>query len=123
MEEKRLVVQENLNIFQKFCKFFRNLFGKKRERENLVTNIKEENLRDTFRKERSILEIQEKYEEGSLTEKDLTATQKKDLEKLYNSQIGTLEYRVSIYKRQLENYKNLIEEKRIKVQESQNNLY
>lgn len=117
-ENSLIKVNEN-SIFYKIKKFFRNLFGKK---ENNITPIENQviktqeitnNKRDSFREtvtniendETRLLKLQKQFENGEITEEELTQKQIEDLENLYNKQIEELQKSNELRKEKIKNSK------------------
>ena len=117
-ENSLIKVNEN-SIFYKIKKFFRNLFGKK---ENNITPIENQvlktqeitnNKRDSFREtvtniendETRLLKLQKQFDNGEITEEELTQKQIEDLENLYNKQIEELQKSNELRKEKIKNSK------------------
>ena len=115
-ENSLIKVNEN-SIFYKIKKFFRNLFGKKESNitpiENQVLKTQElvDNKKDSFRDtitnvendETRLLKLQKQFENGEITEEELTQKQIDDLEKLYNTQIEELQKSNELRKEKIKN--------------------
>lgn len=71
-------------------------------------NIKRSFLREKFEKERKLLELQKKYEEGIIKETELSEEEKRSLMELYKSQIEDLQKDIDGYKRTSLMYKEKI---------------
>lgn len=117
-ENSLIKVNEN-SIFYKIKNFFRNLFGKK---ENNITPIENQvlktqeitnNKRDSFREtvtniendETRLLKLQKQFDNGEITEEELTQKQIEDLENLYNKQIEELKKSNELRKEKIKNSK------------------
>ena len=117
-ENSLIKVNEN-SIFYKIKNFFRNLFGKK---ENNITPIENQvlktqeitnNKRDSFREtvtniendETRLLKLQKQFDNGEITEEELTQKQIEDLENLYNKQIEELQKSNELRKEKIKNSK------------------
>lgn len=115
-ENSLIKVNEN-SIFYKIKKFFRNLFGKKENNitpiENQVIKTQEiaDNKKDSFRNaitniendETRLLKLQKQFDNGEITEKELTQKQIDELEKLYNKQIEELQKSNELRKEKIKN--------------------
>lgn len=109
-------VNEN-SIFYRIKKFFRNLFGKKENNitpiENQILKTQEiaDNKRDSFRDtitniendETRLLKLQKQFDNGEITEEELTQKQIEDLENLYNKQIVELQKSNELRKEKIKN--------------------
>lgn len=71
-------------------------------------NLKENTIVDKLKLENKILQIQYDYERGKIKENDLSDEIKNQMLSLYNKQIMTLEYDISICEKTLEQYKQKI---------------
>ena len=71
---------------------------------------------EELRKENQTLQLQRKYEEGSLQEEELSISQKEELLALYQKQIANLEITIKEQKETFARYKKQIQEKRKKQQ-------
>ncbi len=117
-ENSLIKVNEN-SIFYKIKNFFRNLFGKK---ENNITPIENQvlktqeitnNKRDSFKEtvtniendETRLLKLQKQFDNGEITEEELTQKQIEDLENLYNKQIEELKKSNELRKEKIKNSK------------------
>lgn len=117
-ENSLIKVNEN-SIFYKIKNFFRNLFGKK---ENNITPIENQvlktqeitnNKRDSFREtvtniendETRLLKLQKQFDNGEITEEELTQKQIENLENLYNKQIEELQKSNELRKEKIKNSK------------------
>ena len=117
-ENSLIKVNEN-SIFYKIKNFFRNLFGKKESNitpiENQVlktqdiTNNKKDSFRETIttnkNDETKLLKIQKQFDNGEITEEELTQKQIEDLENLYNKQIEELQKSNELRKEKIKNSK------------------
>ena len=117
-ENSLIKVNEN-SIFYKIKNFFRNLFGKKESNitpiENQVlktqdiTNNKKDSFRETIttieNDETKLLKLQKQFDNGEITEEELTQKQIEDLENLYNKQIEELQKSNELRKEKIKNSK------------------
>lgn len=117
-ENSLIKVNEN-SIFYKIKNFFRNLFGKKESNitpiENQVlktqdiTNNKKDSFRETITNiendETKLLKLQKQFDNGEITEEELTQKQIEDLENLYNKQIEELQKSNELRKEKIKNSK------------------
>ncbi len=117
-ENSLIKVNEN-SFFYKIKNFFRNLFGKKESNitpiENQVLKTQEitNNKRDSFREtvtniendETRLLKLQKQFDNGEITEEELTQKQIEDLENLYNKQIEELQKSNELRKEKIKNSK------------------
>lgn len=74
------------------------------------------NIIEELAEENRILELQRKYENGSIKEQELTSDEKIKLEELYKKQIKTLDENKEMYEKQLLDYKQRIVKIRKKLQ-------
>ena len=117
-ENSLIKINEN-SIFYKIKNFFRNLFGKK---ENNITPIENQvlktqemtnNKKDSFKEiitniendETRLLKLQKQFDNGEITEEELTQKQIEDLENLYNKQIEELQKSNELRKEKIKNSK------------------
>ncbi len=115
-QEKNLVERNEDNIFEKIKSFFKNLFGKKEIEVNNVVDDDIEmemeksesfrsNMRNIYRDENNIFELQRRYQKGEIADNDLTQEQINALCQLYDSQIADLKRSISAKEKQLAKYK------------------
>ena len=117
-QEKNLIEKNKKNIFSKIKNFFRKLFNKKsndiqeeKVREEVVdskesTNEFKEYIKKTENEDTKLLELQEKYHNREIDEKDLTEEQIDDLCQLYDKQIAEIKNRIAMKEQKLAEYKN-----------------
>ena len=60
-----------------------------------------ENIRKDTIQRLELLELQKKFENGLITEEDMTETQKNELEKLYDEQILELDSKIEMKEKEL----------------------
>lgn len=115
-ENSLIKVNEN-SIFYKIKNFFKNLFGKKEnkitpsENQILKTQVIADNKRESFREtitniendETRLLKLQKQFDNGEITEEELTQKQIEDLENLYNKQIAELQKSNELRKEKIKN--------------------
>lgn len=101
-QEKNLIEKkEKINVFRKIKNFFKNLFTKKQDEEEVEiveesTNDFKETIKMTEDEETKLLELQERYRRGELGENDLTEEQIDALCDLYDKQIEELKISIKI---------------------------
>ena len=66
------------------------------------------NIFEEFEKEKELLELQKKYEDGIILEQELTEEEKNLLINLYKQQIEILNNNINTYKKRLNDYKEKI---------------
>lgn len=111
IEEKRLIKKEKHSILKKAIDFIKKLFSGKKEEtfsKNIEHNKKNNTLIDELQKNRKLLNIQQRFENGTIQEENLTEEEKNDLIKLYYQQINDLDKDIQNYKRTLEFYNEKI---------------
>lgn len=110
-QEKDLIEKNENSIFGKIKKFFKNIFSRKEVREEETVSKKEENnefkeyLKITETEETKLLELQTKYHNGEITEKDLTDEQIDELCLLYDKQIEEIKKSIKVKEEKLAEYK------------------
>lgn len=110
-QEKDLIEKNENSIFGKIKNFFKNLFGKKEIIEEESVNKKEENnnfkeyIKMTETEETKLLELQEKYHNGEISEGDLTDEQIDELCLLYDKQIEEIKKSIKVKEEKLAEYK------------------
>lgn len=65
-------------------------------------------MKENNEEEKILLELQKKYEDGIIVEKDLSSEEKERLISLYKEQICNLKSNITDLKKDLEYYKNKI---------------
>lgn len=124
-QEKSLVKVNENSIFYKIKSFFRNLFHKDKEIENIIPNetisndniVKDDYKKSTFieslknieNEDTLLLKLQKKYRSGEIKEEDLTEEQKSSLCDLYDKQIADLRKSNEIRKNKLLQYKKKLQ--------------
>ena len=112
MKNNMLIKTEDISIFRKILKFFKNIFHKKKNNEEYNTQLQEtkqeNNIINEFEEKRKITELQKNYETNVIREEDLTETEKDNLIKLYKEQIDTIESNIQTGLKELEFYKQKI---------------
>lgn len=111
MEEKSLINIEKGNIFKKIKLFFNKIFNKNRKIETTTNNIQPKNnfnMIDELHKENKIIKIQRDYENGKITENELSESDRQELLNLYKKQIVNLEENIATYNKMLNSYKEKI---------------
>ncbi len=119
MKEKSLVPIGEISIFEKIKNFFRKIFVKDKFEEVYISEQNETsnyNIRDKFKKEKIIIELQQKYENGMILEGQMSEEERNNLLDLYKKQIEDLENKIIEAKMTLNNYKNRILEVKRKVE-------
>ena len=114
-QEKNLIERKENNVFEKIKNFFRNLFGKKEEVNNIVDEDLEmemeksidfrESLKNFEVDNNNIYELKRRYHNDEISEDDLTQEQINQLCQLYDSQIADLKKTIAAKEQMLENYK------------------
>lgn len=103
---------EEISIWKRIVNFIKKLFGKndvllidspKTDNYSFKNNTIEE-----ISKEYKILELQRKYENGSIKEDELSDYEKDSLKKLYKKQIETLKTNIAIKEKEILGYKEQI---------------
>lgn len=115
MEEKSLINIEKGNILKKIKLFFNKIFNKNRKIETTTNNIQPKNnfnMIDELHKENKIMKIQRDYENGKITENELSENDRQELLNLYEKQIVNLEENIATYNKILNVYKEKIISKR-----------
>lgn len=115
MEEKSLINIEKGNILKKIKLFFNRIFNKNRKIETTTNNIQPKNnfnMIDELHKENKIMKIQRDYENGKITENELSENDRQELLNLYEKQIVNLEENIATYNKILNVYKEKIISKR-----------
>lgn len=121
MEEKSLIKREKSNIFQKIIMYLKKRIYNKTETEKLnkVNDTKSDktnnslNSLDELRIENKLLKLQKDYENGIIKEEEIEENEKKDLLKLYEKQIKSLEIDINNYEKILDDYKTKIIKRKI----------
>lgn len=122
-QEKNLIEKNEKSLFRKIKNFFRNLFNKKNNNEEVVceeTNTEKQNNNNEFKEYikmtedevTKLLELQEKYHNREIDEKDLTEEQIDALCQLYDKQIAEIRNRIAIKEQKLNEYKKRKMEKK-----------
>ncbi len=122
-QEKSLVQVNENSIFYKIKSFFRNLFHKQKEVENIISvernsvdNVTEkksafiENLKNIKDEETILLKLQQQYRNGEIKEEDLTEEQKKSLYDLYDKQIANLKKSNEFRKNKILQYRKTLKD-------------
>lgn len=114
-QEKNLVEKNNKNVFSRIKNFFKNLFGKKdnkqvTETEENSTNTKENNefkeyIKMTEDEETKLLDLQARYRRGEIGQNDLTEDQIDALCDLYDKQIEDLRKSIQIKEEKIAEHK------------------
>ncbi len=114
-QEKKLIERKENNVFEKIKDFFRNLFGKKEEVNNIVDEDLEmemeksidfrESLKNFEVDNNNIYELKRRYHNDEISEDDLTQEQINQLCQLYDSQIADLKKTIAAKEQMLANYK------------------
>ena len=114
-QEKNLIERKENNVFEKIKNFFRNLFGKKEEVNNIVDEDLEmemeksidfrESLKNFEVDNNNIYELKRRYHNDEISEDDLTQEQINQLCQLYDSQIADLKKTIAAKEQMLANYK------------------
>ena len=109
-QEKDLIEKDENSIFGKIKKFFKNIFSRKEDSEEETVSQKEENnefkeyLKITETEETKLLELQTKYHNGEISEKDLTDEQLDELCLLYDKQIEEIKKSIKVKEEKLAEY-------------------
>ena len=120
--EKGLIEYNKKGIFAKIKDFIKNLFVKGEDNNDIVIDkpkIKTK-LQDKYNDTKELINLQTLYENGEVSENELSKEQKNNLRKLYNDQIDDLDIKIKQQKAELdekvkivnEYYKKVIELKR-----------
>ena len=122
-QEKSLVQVNENSIFYKIKSFFRNLFHKQKEVENIISvernsvdNVTEkksafiDNLKNIKDEETILLKLQQQYRNGEIKEEDLTEEQKKSLYDLYDKQIANLKKSNEFRKNKILQYRKTLKD-------------
>lgn len=98
MDNKELIKEEK-NIVKKILYAIKRFFKSKRNKNNTTSsnNIKVD-----------IIEIQKRYEAGTLLEAEMSEIEKEELKNLYTIQIEALKNNIHRYKKEIENTKRSI---------------
>lgn len=114
-QEKNLVEKNNKNVFSRIKNFFKNLFGKKDNKqvveiEENSTNTKENNefkeyIKMTEDEETKLLDLQARYRRGEIGQNDLTEDQIDALCDLYDKQIEDLRKSIQIKEEKIAEHK------------------
>ena len=115
-QEKDLIERNEDNIFGKIKSFFKNLFKKDKVEVNNVVNDSlemEMEKSDVFRTsiknietdDDNVFELQRRYQQGEISDNELTQKQINDLCRLYDIQIADLKKKLAAKERILANYK------------------
>ncbi len=118
MQEKSLIKIEKLSIFQKISRFFIKLFNKNKTDEipNINTIEQNTNIRQEFKEKQNIINLQNEYENGNISEELISEENKEKLLELYKEQIKTLENNIASYRNTLKNYNEKIVRIREKIE-------
>lgn len=112
MENNKLIKVQKKTIFSKISNYIKSIFAKTNiydsKDEFIIVENNKENIFDSFEKDKDLLNIQEKFENGKLNEEDLTEQEKQELINLYKEQINDLKKNIDYYKTNLETCKNKI---------------
>lgn len=122
MENNKLIKVQKKSLFNKISNYIKSIFGKSNiydlNDEYVIKEDNKENILDGFEKDKDLLNIQEKFENGKLNEEDLSNEEKQELIKLYREQINDLEKNIDYYKTNLETCKNKIIKLKSKLENS-----
>lgn len=115
MNEEKLPVEIEKNIFKKMLTFLKNIFVKEQRSEcevnaELFGEVHLANLEKNI-----VLELQKKIENGELSEINLFKKEQEDIKKLYKEQIKQLKDEEIQYSQKLEYCRNLILMKKEKI--------
>ena len=111
--------QEKKNIWQRIVNLIKSLF--KKNEVLLIDSSKAEDLKtkrnfvNELSSEYKILELQKDYENGIITEEDLSDSDKDKLTALYKKQIENLNTNIAIKEKEIQGYKEKILEARRKL--------
>ncbi len=115
-QEKDLIERNEDNIFGKIKSFFKNLFKKDKVE---VNNVVDDNLEMEMEKsgvfrnslknietdDDNVFELQRRYQQGEISDNELTQKQINDLCRLYDIQIADLKKTIAAKEQILANYK------------------
>ena len=115
-QEKDLIERNEDNIFGKIKSFFKNLFKKDKVEVNNVVddNLEMEmeksgvfrnSLKDIETDDDNVFELQRRYQQGEISDNELTQKQINDLCRLYDIQIADLKKTIAAKEQILVNYK------------------
>ena len=120
-QEKNLVEKKE-GFFSKVKNFFRSLFNKKKNNDQVVIeendSVKENNnefkeyIKMTEDEETKLLELQRRYRRGEIAESDLTDEQIEALSNLYDKQIAELKKSIEAREQKIAEYKKRKMEKK-----------
>lgn len=112
-QEKNLTEKREKGLFSNIKNFFRNLFSKKQVQDigkqepiiNEQTSSFKESVRTIENEETQLLDLQERYRRGEVTENDLTDEQIEALCDLYDRQIEELKRTIKIKEEKIEQHR------------------
>ena len=112
-QEKNLTEKREKGLFSNIKNFFRNLFSKKQVqeigKENAIINEQTSSFKESVKtienEETQLLDLQERYRRGEITENDLTDEQIEALCDLYDRQIEELKRTIKIKEEKIEQHR------------------
>lgn len=111
MKDNKMVVVEKEGILKKIKKFFSKIFNSSNnnmnseaqiiEKENI--NSEKDNFVNSLKVDRdNIKELKIKFENGSITEEELTDYEKEQLNKIYDDEIKAINERITYKKKKIQ---------------------